>query len=103
MHPKMIWLLRALTIHRPTRVRILGREADANFQLAAIQGIGPKDAVETLIATQLAAVHALTMAAARRLAQADTLAHEVALNKLSRTFAALVTTLKNYRTGASNG
>ncbi len=91
----------ALGILRQTINVVNGNEADANFQLAAIQGIGPKDAVETLIATQLAALHALTMAAARRLTLADTLerqhAHEVALNKLSRTFAALVTTLKSWR------
>jgi len=68
-----------------------------NFMLSMVRSVEPKDGTEAMIAAQMAAIHSLTMTAAHRLAQADTLAHEVALNKLSRTFAALVTTLKSWR------
>ena len=72
-----------------------------NFMLSMVRSVEPKDGTEAMIATQLAALHALALTAARRLAQAATMAQqdsaERALNKLSRSFAALVTTLKSWR------
>ena len=82
-----------------------GNEADANFQLAAIQGIAPRDTTESLLAAQMSAAHVATMAAARSLARAETLvqyeAYERAFNKLARTFAAQVEALKRYRSSGS--
>jgi hypothetical protein len=56
-----------------------------------------------MIGAQMAAVHSAMMTAANRLAHAETLAEvdsaERAVNKLGRTFAALVDTFKRYRNG----
>jgi hypothetical protein len=56
-----------------------------------------------MLAAQIAAIHSLTMEFAARLANAGDLAWrdsaERTLNKLARTFAAQVETLKRYRVG----
>jgi hypothetical protein len=74
-----------------------------NFMLAVIQGIGPKDEVEAMLAAQMAAVHRATMTFARKLAHVENLLQqdsaERAFNKLARTFAVQVEALKRYRTG----
>lgn len=76
-------------------------EKRVNFMVAVIKGIEPKDQLETMLAAQMAAVHSLTMDFASRLANAYDLVQrdsaERTLNKLARTFAALVETLKRYR------
>jgi hypothetical protein len=75
----------------------------ANFMLAVIRGIAPKDEVEAMIAAQMAAVHMATMKFARRLNHVDNIqqqdAAERAFNKLARTFTVQVEALKRYRTG----
>jgi hypothetical protein len=83
-----------------------GSEADEgalNFMLAVIEGISPRDHVEAMLAAQMAAVHMATMTFARRLAHANNLPQqdsaERAFNKLARTFAMQMETLKRYRTG----
>jgi hypothetical protein len=79
------------------------RAADLNFLLGAVRGIGPQDETETLLAVQMAAVHKATLAAARRLQNAETIAlydaNSNALNKLARTFTTQLESLKRYRTG----
>jgi hypothetical protein len=81
----------------------LVNEQRLNFMVAVIKGIKPKDQLETMLAAQMAAVHSLTMEFATRLANAGDLvwrdSAERTLNKLARTFAAQVETLKRYRTG----
>jgi len=84
----------------------VGRETEAdklNFALAFIASIKPKDELETILAAQMAAVHAATMTQARRLANAETIpqqdSNERALNKLARTFTTQMDALKRYRTG----
>ncbi|MEZ5782734.1 MAG: hypothetical protein R3D70_14145 [Rhizobiaceae bacterium] len=76
-------------------------ERGTNAALATIVEIAPRDGVETLLATQMAAVHAATIRMARLLAHTETIPQqdsaERALNKLARTFAAQVDTLKRYR------
>ena len=76
-------------------------ENEMNATLATISEIGPRDAVEALLATQMAAIHSATIKMARRLAHVETIQQqdsaERALNKLARTFAAQVDTLKRYR------
>ena len=72
-----------------------------NFLLAVIKGIAPRDQVETMLATQMAAVHMLTMSCVRGFLNAETVLQqdfpERALNKLSRTFAAQMEALKRHR------
>ena len=74
-----------------------------NFMLSVIQGIAPRDEVETMMAAQMAAVHMATMTFARRLAHVDNIAQqdaaERAFNKLARTYAVQMEALKRYRTG----
>jgi hypothetical protein len=74
-----------------------------NFMLAVIEGIGPRDQVEAMLAAQMAAVHNATMTFARRLNRVDNIPQQDsalgALNKLARTFAVQMETLKRYRTG----
>jgi hypothetical protein len=83
-----------------------GKEIDErqlNAMLATVAGVRPQDEVEALLATQMAAVHAATMSFAKSLAKADNLtlrdSAERTFNKLARTFAAQMETLKRYRTG----
>jgi hypothetical protein len=65
-----------------------------NFALSLLQGVGPKDQVEGMLAAQMCAVHMATMVAARRLAKVQTLEQQDSaarmFNQLSRTFVALV-------------
>jgi hypothetical protein len=79
-------------------------EEGLNFMLAIVQGIEPRDQVETMLAAQMAAVHNATMTFARRLAHVESIPQqdsaERAFNKLTRTFAAQVEALKRYRSSA---
>ncbi len=76
-------------------------ETASNFALSVIRGVQPTDEVEAMLATQMAAVHQSTMMMARRLNHVVNIpqqdAAERALNKLARTFATQVQTLKKYR------
>lgn len=76
-------------------------EQSSNEVLSAVAAIEPRDAVETMLALQMTAVHRATMTMARRLAHVETLPQqdsaERAFNKLARTFAAQVEALKRYR------
>ena len=78
-------------------------EEALNFMLTVIKGIEPRDQIEAMLASQMAAIQSLTMTMARRLATVETVPQQDsasnALNKLARTFAAQVEALKRYRTG----
>src|SRR5580698_995489 len=80
-------------------------EGALNFTLAVIDGIGPRDQTEAMLAAQMAAVHMATMTFARRLQHVENIPQqdsaERAFNKLTRTFAVQMETLKRYRTGGS--
>jgi hypothetical protein len=80
-----------------------GDEQAINFNLSMIQGVEPTDQIETMLATQMAAVHNATMTYADRLNQADTVAQQDsaarAFNNLAKTFTSQVEALKRYRTG----
>ncbi len=68
--------------------------------LSVVRGIAPTHEIETLLACQMAAVHMLTMATAVRARSATAPRRDVELaqvNKLTRTFAAQIETLKRYR------
>jgi hypothetical protein len=72
-----------------------------DFMLAVIKGVEPRDQIEAMLAAQMAALHMASMTFARRLAHVDNIQQqdsaERAFNKLTRTFAAQVEALKNYR------
>jgi hypothetical protein len=76
-------------------------EKGANLMLSVIKGIEPRDQIEAMLAAQMAAVHVASMTFARRLAHVDNIPQqdsaERAFNKLTRTFAAQVSALKEYR------
>lgn len=71
------------------------------FVMALISDMRPRDATEALLLTQMAAVHNATVVAARKLNHVSTIQQQDSasnmLNKLARTFAAQVETLKKYR------
>jgi hypothetical protein len=77
--------------------------ANLNFMLGVMKDIAPRDTVETMLASQMAAVQMATMTFARRLAQVETIQQqdsaERAFNKLARTFTMQMEALKRYRTG----
>jgi len=76
-------------------------EIESNFLLSIIKGIEPRDPVEACLAAQMAAVHLATMNFAQRLANVENTLQQdsasTAFNKLARTFAAQMETLKRYR------
>src|ERR1700722_8144657 len=82
---------------------LVADESGANFMLAVVKGIEPRDQIEAMLGAQMAAVHNATMTFARRLAHVELVAQqdsaERAFNKLTRTFAAQVEALKRYRSG----
>ena len=68
--------------------------------LAVVKGIEPRDQIEAMLAAQMAAVHMASMTLARRLANAENISQQDsarAFNKLTRTFAAQMRALKEYR------
>jgi len=73
------------------------------FMLTIINDLAPRDAVERMLAVQMAATHVATIRAGRRMAHSKTIpqiqAHYTGFNKLARTFAAQVETLRKHRTG----
>jgi hypothetical protein len=75
--------------------------SDTNFALATVKAINPRDETETLLAVQMAAIHNATMKTASILKSTSTTTQQDsaanALNKLARTFAVQMDTLKRYR------
>jgi len=71
-----------------------------------IEGIGPKDTIEGMIAVQMVAIHGLTMENSKK-ASCGNVSAEVGQKyinntmKLSRTFAAQMDALKKYRSGGA--
>jgi len=81
-----------------------GRSFDGKgveFMLSVVKGINPKDQVEAMLASQMAAVQMATMTFARRLAHVENIPQqdsaEHAFNKLARTFVAQMEALTRYR------
>ena len=74
---------------------------DVNFALATVKAINPRDETEALLAVQMAAIHNATMRTASILKSTSTTTQQDsaanALNKLARTFAMQMDTLKRYR------
>lgn len=76
-------------------------EEATNFALAFLDAMHPRDAAEALLLTQMASIHMATMMLARRLNHVENLPQqdsaERALNKLARSYAVQMDTLKRYR------
>ncbi|MEM8650071.1 MAG: hypothetical protein AAGF54_06035 [Pseudomonadota bacterium] len=76
-----------------------------NQTIGVIQEIEPKDGIEALLATQMAAVHRATIDVARRCSRAESLEqfkhYERALGRLGKTFAKQVEALKKHRSNGS--
>ena len=74
---------------------------ELNYMISLVRGIGPRDPTEGMLAAQMAAIHNAAMVAARRLNHVENIEQQNSassmLNKLTRTFAAQVETLKRYR------
>lgn len=72
-----------------------------NFAVSVIASVKPQDALESLIAAQMAAVHVAAMKHVRMMNHSETIpqleVQERTVNKLMRTFAAQMTALKKYR------
>lgn len=82
-----------------------GKQVDeiaTNFALGFMDAMSPQDPAEVLLLAQMAATHQATMMLARRLNHVDNIPQqdsaERALNKLARTYATQMDTLKKYRT-----
>ncbi len=76
-------------------------EESMNFVLSMIKGIEPRDPLETMLATQMAAIHVATIKMAKQLNGCTTLDQQDsasnAFNKLARTFTTQIEALKRYR------
>ena len=76
---------------------------ERTFMLAIINDLKPKDAVERMLAVQMATTHVATIRAGNWLSRAESLpqgqAHSTAYSKLARTFTAQVEALRKHRTG----
>jgi len=72
-----------------------------NFALSIVKGIKPRNELESTLATQMAAIHIATMHMSAVVANCKTVptleVAERSLNRLARTFAAQVDTLKRLR------
>jgi hypothetical protein len=95
----MVGLLTQLARATGTKVNV----EDLNFMVSFINGIEPRDQVESILAAQMATVHMAMMKSIEGLSLAKDLllrdAAERAINKFARTFIAQVEALKRYRTG----
>jgi hypothetical protein len=76
-------------------------ERHINQALAAVTGIGAKDEIEGMLATQMVATHVAAITALRRLKGAETILQQDSNGRLAvkllRTFAAQVEALQRYR------
>jgi hypothetical protein len=77
------------------------KESELNASLSLVRSLAPNDPTEALLVVQMTAIHNAMMVAARRLNFVETIEQQDSassmLNKLGRTFALQVETLKRYR------
>lgn len=78
--------------------------AGVDFGLGVIRATAPRDPIELMLVTQMQAVHAAAMTAARRLAGSTTVpaqdSNAGCMNRCMRTFVAQVEALKRHRSSA---
>ena len=74
---------------------------EINLALATVHALEPRDATEALLASQMAIVHQATLIAGRKLQAVETIDQQNSasnmFNKLARTFAIQLDSLKRYR------
>ena len=77
-----------------------------DFMLAMIEDLAPRDAVERMLAMQMAATHASLMSVSNKLNSVDKLhQHEIyerSFNRLARTFTAQAEALRKHRNGGQS-
>jgi len=78
-----------------------GQNDSIDFSTAVIMGLEPRDQFESMLAAQMSAVHLASMKVAAKMSRAMSLREidvaEKALNRLGRTYALQMDTLKRYR------
>jgi hypothetical protein len=76
---------------------------DRGYAVAIVAEIAPQDAIESMLATQMAAIHIATMRHSRLMAGAGTIERlelqERVFNKLARTFTTQMEALRKHRSG----
>jgi hypothetical protein len=76
---------------------------ERGFMIGIVNELAPRDAVERMLAVQMAATHVAIIRSARWLAHAERVeqvqAHYSGFNKLTRTFAAQMEALRKHRNG----
>lgn len=79
-------------------------KTEADFALGFVHAMKPNDPAETLLLTQMAAIHQASLSMAYQLKNAKMIQHqdsaERALNKLTRTYTTQMEALKRYRATA---
>ena len=89
------------TLIQATSIKGQIQEAPLNRAIDIVTALQPEDEAVAMLAAQMAMVHRAAMHAARRMENSDTLlqleAHDRCLNRLTRTYAAQMDTLKRYR------
>ncbi len=77
-----------------------------DFMLTMIGDMAPRDAVERMLAVQMAATHASLMSVSAKMNDAATLhqqgVYELAFNRLARTFTAQAEALRKHRNGGQS-
>ena len=97
-------LSHCLKVLKPDEAGDAGEANDERrFLLSIVRDLAPRDAVERMLAVQMAATHVATIRSARWLATTQNIpqveAHYTGFNKLARTFAAQVEALQKHRRG----
>ena len=97
-------LSHCLKVLKPDEAGDAGAANDErHFLLSIIRDLAPRDAVERMLAVQMAATHVATIRSARWLATTQNIpqveAHYSGFNKLARTFATQVEALQKHRRG----
>lgn len=80
-------------------------ELELNFMISVVHDIGPRDHLEAMLASQIAAVQVLAMRFANNIANAQNLSEqetaERIFTRLTRTFPNQIETLNRYRAGVA--
>jgi hypothetical protein len=80
-----------------------GGEDRRGFMPAIVRELAPRDAIEQMLAVQMATTHVALVRQGKRMANADQLpqfeAHERAYNKLARTYTTQMEALRKHRNG----
>ncbi len=98
------FLSHCLKVLKPDEAGDAGEANDErHFLLSIVRDLAPRDAVERMLAVQMASTHVAVIRSGRWMATSDNLpqveAHTTGFNKLARTFAAQVEALQKHRRG----